>query len=77
MIKFIPTILLICLSLLSFAQSSQNDSANAAHIKDSLRMAKYFSLATYPLIKNSKWSGVIPVKDIDEKEIIHSAACNL
>jgi intracellular sulfur oxidation DsrE/DsrF family protein len=61
------TLSLFGLSIFSFGQTSNSDSVSAAHIKDSLRMAKFFSLATYPLIKNSKRSGVIPVNDIDEK----------
>lgn len=35
--------------------------------KDSLRMALFFSKATYPLIKSSKWAGVLPVSHITEK----------
>jgi len=34
--------------------------------KDSLRMAAFFARAYYPLIKGSKWSGVMPVEGITE-----------
>jgi intracellular sulfur oxidation DsrE/DsrF family protein len=42
-----------------------NDSLSKA-IKDSLKMADLFSRATYPLIKTSKWSVVIPVENPTE-----------
>jgi len=36
-------------------------------VKDSLRWAKLKAEYTYPLIKNSEWSMVVPVKNIQEK----------
>lgn len=34
--------------------------------KDSIRIAQLFTKAIYPLIKTSKWSGVLPISDISE-----------
>lgn len=59
-------VLFLAGSYFSNAQKTAQDSVEAAR-KDSLKMAKFFSLATYPLIKNSKWSGVLPVDGIQEK----------
>jgi intracellular sulfur oxidation DsrE/DsrF family protein len=61
---FITSFLL--LSFFSIAQVSPIDSVAEKQKKDSIRMEKIFATATYPLIKNSKWSGVIPVNDIQE-----------
>lgn len=35
--------------------------------QDSVHMAELFSKASYPLIKSSKWSGVLPVSNVTEK----------
>jgi intracellular sulfur oxidation DsrE/DsrF family protein len=59
--------LLFTFSLMSSAQNAGQASADSTRIKDSLRTAAFFSMATYPLIKDSKWSGVIPVPDIQER----------
>lgn len=64
-------VLLVSMCSLSFAQS---DTAavvkkDSAAYKDSIRAEKLFSKAIYPLIKNSKWSGVLPVEGIDEKPV--------
>jgi intracellular sulfur oxidation DsrE/DsrF family protein len=48
------------------SQSPSNDSLNKAQ-KDSAKIAMFFARATYPLIKGSKWSGVLPVENITEK----------
>lgn len=45
----------------------RQDSIRASHVQDSLRVENLLSKAQYPLIKNSKWSGVLPVQDIQEK----------
>ena len=49
----------------SLGQTNKNDSIEKARA-DSLKFEKLFSTALYPLIKNSKWSGVIPVANIEE-----------
>ena len=49
----------------SLSQTNKNDSIEKARA-DSLKFEKLFSTALYPLIKNSKWSGVIPVANIEE-----------
>jgi intracellular sulfur oxidation DsrE/DsrF family protein len=61
----LPT--LLTLSVQSIAQPAKKDSLINAHKNDSVRMAKFFDEANYPLIKNSKWSGVIPIEGISEK----------
>lgn len=48
----------------SFAQSSKDAAALAG--RDSLRMAKMMESAIYPLIKEAKMGGVIPIADADE-----------
>jgi intracellular sulfur oxidation DsrE/DsrF family protein len=40
---------------------------DSTEYKDSVRIDKLFQNAEQPIIKNSKWSGVIPVTGIDEK----------
>lgn len=40
---------------------------DSTEYKDSVRIDKLFQTAEQPIIKNSKWSGVIPVTGIDEK----------
>ncbi len=66
---------LICFATFSKAQMAAKDSL---HVADSLAKAKtaayedsidnaLLAKTTYPLIKTSKWSGVITVSDIDEK----------
>jgi intracellular sulfur oxidation DsrE/DsrF family protein len=48
----------------SSAHNSQDSLARAQ--KDSLKIAAFFARAYYPLIKGSKWSGVMPVESITE-----------
>ncbi|HTQ65612.1 MAG TPA: DsrE family protein [Puia sp.] len=67
-------LLLLTVSHILCAQTEQKDSLNLANKKDSaekarmdsLKFERLFSTALYPLIKNSKWSGVIPVANIEE-----------
>ncbi len=66
-------VLLLFLALCAHAQTTTTppptpeakaaaDSARHAKMHaDSVRMAKLFSIAQYPYIKGSKWSGIIPV----------------
>jgi intracellular sulfur oxidation DsrE/DsrF family protein len=55
----------LCLLLFPLVSSAQpRDSIGAR--KDSIRMAQMLEISQYPLIKGSKWSGVIPVKDPTE-----------
>jgi len=49
------------------AQEAKKDSSGTGTDKDSTRLQKFFAMATYPLIKNSKYSGVIPIADVQEK----------
>src|ERR1700730_11508813 len=58
---------LVTLSVLSVAEASNKDSVANTYKTDSLRNAKFFAEAGYPLIKNSKWSGVIPIEGVTEK----------
>lgn len=51
-----------CLHLIAGAQPK--DSLQAR--RDSIRMAQMLEIAQYPLIKSSKWSGVVPVADPTE-----------
>ncbi|HEV8081774.1 MAG TPA: DsrE family protein [Chitinophagaceae bacterium] len=71
--------LLFGLTTFANAQPSQPDSTHLANIvskakskafKDSLEKL-FASKAIYPLIKASKWSGVIPVNNADEKPDIN------
>jgi len=67
-------LLLLTVSHILCAQTEQKDSLNLVNKKDSaekarmdsLKFERLFSTALYPLIKNSKWSGVIPVANIEE-----------
>jgi len=47
-------------------QAVKDSLARVEMIEDSLRLEKLFTLARYPLIKGSKWSGVLPVVDPTE-----------
>ena len=73
--KLLLIVSLICFASIAKAQMAATDSL---HTTDSLAKAKVAAYedsldnalqakAIYPLIKTSKWSGVIPVSDIDEK----------
>jgi intracellular sulfur oxidation DsrE/DsrF family protein len=58
--------LLFCMASFVFANAQTKDSLTNAQ-KDSIRIDALFSKAYYPLIKSSKWSGVIPVSNVTEK----------
>ena len=68
----------ILVSALSHAQSSNKETKAADSLskikskafRDSLEKV-FLSKATYPLIKSSKWSGVIPVTNANEKPDIN------
>jgi intracellular sulfur oxidation DsrE/DsrF family protein len=53
----------------SYAQASNDNTTDSLSMaqKDSLKIAALFAKAYYPLIKDSKWSGVLPVETITEK----------
>ena len=53
----------------SYAQASNDNTTDSLAMakKDSLKIAALFAKAYYPLIKDSKWSGVLPVEGITEK----------
>jgi intracellular sulfur oxidation DsrE/DsrF family protein len=59
-------ILLFFVFSFALAYSQPKDSLTKAQ-QDSIKMAKLLSKAYYPLIKSSKWSGVIPVSNVTEK----------
>jgi intracellular sulfur oxidation DsrE/DsrF family protein len=50
----------------SFSQQTGKEDSVQKAKKDSIRLANLMSQAIFPLIKNSKNSGVIPVKDLQE-----------
>ncbi|MGZ3938310.1 MAG: hypothetical protein ACXVLT_06420, partial [Flavisolibacter sp.] len=58
--------MLLCIVSFSLANAQPKDSLTKEQ-KDSIRMAELFSKASYPLIKSSKWSGVLPVTEVSEK----------
>ena len=61
-------ILCFCLAISAIANSQSTDSKPAATNKrDSILLAKFKAKGTYPLIKASKFSGVMPVPGITEK----------
>lgn len=59
-------ILLLCTSAFLFSNAQSKDSLTPAQ-KDSIKMEKLFSKASYPLIKTSKWTGVLPMENVNEK----------
>lgn len=59
-------LVLICIALFTIANAQLNDTLTKSQ-KDSVKMATLLSKAYYPLIKSSKWSGVIPVSNVTEK----------
>jgi intracellular sulfur oxidation DsrE/DsrF family protein len=59
-------ILYVCFHPGLQAQPANKDTAKNVVHTDSARLQKFFAMATYPLIKNSKMSGVIPVKEVQE-----------
>jgi intracellular sulfur oxidation DsrE/DsrF family protein len=64
---FLIAISIMCHHLSDAQPSIQNSQDSIAKAKkDSLRMASFFAKAYYPLIKGSKWSGVMPVEGITE-----------
>ncbi len=62
-------ILLVCICLITilsaFSQSPRDSAALAR--RDSLRMAKMFGSAVYPLIKEAPMGGVVDIQNPDEK----------
>lgn len=58
--------LLLCSAFLVFANAQTKDSLTKAQ-QDSIRIERLFTKAYYPLIKSSKWSGVLPVSNVTEK----------
>lgn len=58
--------LLLCSSLIVFANAQPKDSLTKDQ-QDSVRIAELLTKAYYPLIKSSKWSGVLPVSNVTEK----------
>lgn len=58
--------LLLCMASFVTANAQPKDSLTSAQ-KDSVRIAALFTKAYYPLIKSSKWSGVLPVTHVTEK----------
>ena len=58
--------MLICIASFLLTNAQPKDSLTKDQ-KDSIRMAELFSKASYPLIKSSKWSGVLPVTGVTEK----------
>jgi intracellular sulfur oxidation DsrE/DsrF family protein len=54
----------------SHAVADSISKAKSKVFRDSLEKA-FLSRATYPLIKSSKWSGVIPVANTDKKPDVH------
>jgi intracellular sulfur oxidation DsrE/DsrF family protein len=66
--SFIITAIISVLMLNSiYAQKMTARDSLAKKVKDSIRWAKLEATATYPLIVNSKMSGVFPVTDIKDK----------
>lgn len=67
--KFI-LVFIALLGAMMFAQAQHGTTASSDSLqkarKDSTKMAMFFSKATYPLIKSSKWAGVLPVNHITE-----------
>jgi len=59
--KYCLTLFLIASCVFTYAQPK--DSLTKEQ-KDSARIANLFSKASYPLIKSSKYSGVLPVTGI-------------
>jgi intracellular sulfur oxidation DsrE/DsrF family protein len=58
---------LVSIAPICRAQTPAPDSAKrAAMARDSVKMARLFAISEYPLLKGSKWSGVIPVADPTE-----------
>ena len=70
--KYSILVLGICAFLFSNAQSK--DSLTAAQ-KDSIKMEQLFSRASYPLIKTSKWTGVLPMQSRTREVRSEKAVC--
>lgn len=58
--------LLFCCGFVVFANAQPKDTLTKDQ-QDSIRIAGLFTKAYYPLIKSSKWSGVLPVTNVTEK----------
>jgi intracellular sulfur oxidation DsrE/DsrF family protein len=59
-------IMLICIGSFLMTSAQPSDTLTKGQ-KDSIRIAGLFSKASYPLIKTSKYSGVLPVSHVTEK----------
>jgi intracellular sulfur oxidation DsrE/DsrF family protein len=59
-------IMLLCIGSFLFSNAQPKDTLTKEQ-QDSVKMAELFSRASYPLIKGSKWSGVLPVTGVTEK----------
>lgn len=62
--KFI--MMLLCIGFFLLTNAQPKDTLTKAQ-KDSIKMADLLAKAYYPLIKSSKWSGVLPVSNVTEK----------
>ena len=51
---------------ISHEKARKDSISHARKLADSLKMEKLFTIAQYPYVKGSKWSGVIPVSDPTE-----------
>ncbi len=60
-------IFIICIFLMVSGMMTAQTTENKASKKDSILLAKFKAKGTYPLIKASKLSGVMPVEGINEK----------
>jgi intracellular sulfur oxidation DsrE/DsrF family protein len=58
--------MLICIGSFLLTSAQPKDTLTQQQ-KDSMRIAELFSKASYPLIKSSKYSGVLPVSGVTEK----------
>jgi intracellular sulfur oxidation DsrE/DsrF family protein len=59
-------IMLVCIGSFLFTNAQPKDTLTKDQ-QDSVRMAQLLSKASYPLIKSSKWSGVLPMTGVTEK----------
>src|SRR5689334_3611588 len=59
-------LMLICIGSFVLTSAQPKDTLSKEQ-QDSVKMEELFSKASYPLIKGSKFSGVLPVTDVTEK----------
>ena len=60
------SILMLCIASCLFSNAQSKETLTPAQ-KDSIKMEQLFSKASYPLIKTSKWTGVLPMQNVNEK----------